>query len=286
VNDLKARIEALELALVAVYELGDTPGHEFHGNQWVVMGNAAAKKELANGGSERIHAIGPTHTALHVSSPIAAKMMLDRNPGATSYTNSMDAEHHVILGHEPKIGDVVNGITRVGAPSYTHGTARNLAASAAPWMEFGDVPGHEFHGNQYTYEVQYSEDHEAMQKGQYKTAYVKVQADNEPDANLQAAQMSAVRGGIPTSTKLISTRMQAQLASHGNDPTIKKGDVIVDASKLGRAQDDFSYLHGATVTNAYEALGAGKLDYVNQYGHPGTAVLKSGVVTVERPARG
>lgn len=55
----------------------------------------------------------------------------------------------------------------------------------------------------FTYEVQYANDHEDMANAVYQTAFVQVQADDEVSANLAAAQMSAVRGGIPTSTRLL-----------------------------------------------------------------------------------
>lgn len=178
--------------------------------------------------------------------------------------------------------------------------ALEAAITSFAVIELGDTPGHEFHGNQYTYAVQYSEDHEAMSKGEYKTATVKVVAPDETTASLHAAQLvGASTGttksqpdkwpvtretGIVTSTKLISTRMEARLADHSGTGTVRPGDVIVDASKVGRTPGEFEHLHGATIHSSTQGLGAGITKYTDRNGYEKTAVVRNGSVTVERPA--
>jgi hypothetical protein len=108
-------------------------GHAFHGNQYVVMGTSEAHEEVRNGGSEELHTVGPEHASLKVGSKYAAHGMVSRHPGAVSYTNSLDAEHHVILGHVPHIGDVVHGVARASEPFFTgHGKVSPVAASGNP----------------------------------------------------------------------------------------------------------------------------------------------------------
>jgi len=218
--------------------------------------------------------------------------------------------------NDQHLGDVNMDVTRVDVPisvllGYTKSFAAEMgvpqagvAASAAlasrldaveaailafAVTEFGDKPGHEFHGNQYTYKVEYAEDHEAMAKGEYKSTTVTVQAKNETEANLTAAQMAG-RHGIPTSTKLLSTRLDARLADHSGpavgQESVQPGDKIVDASKLGREEDDFSYLHGATIKSSEQGYGGGITRYTDRNGYEGKAILRGGVVTVDRPARG
>ena len=53
----------------------------------------------------------------------------------------------------------------------------------------------------YIYEVEYAEDHQAMAESRYRTAFVSVQAESEPEANLIAASMVG-HLGIPTRTTL------------------------------------------------------------------------------------
>lgn len=81
--------------------------------------------------------------------------------------------------------------------------AVEAAVLALATIELGDVTGHQFHGNQYTYLASYAEDHEAMRRGEYKDKKVRVQASDEPTANLIAAQMVG-RHGIPVATKLLA----------------------------------------------------------------------------------
>lgn len=135
---LAERIVALESAVIALgaQEFGDSAGHEFHGNQYVVMGSAEAHEEVKNGGSEKMHMAGEKHSALEVESKYAASDLVSRHPGAVSYTNKLDAEHHIALGRVPHIGDVVKGVTRVSEPFFT-GRSRTAVAAGA---EFAGNP--------------------------------------------------------------------------------------------------------------------------------------------------
>ncbi len=136
--------------------------------------------------------------------------------------------------------------------------------------------------NKYTYEVDYAVDHEAMQRGEFQTSKVKVEAHNEAEANLLAAQMVGHRG-IPVATRHVSTQFEVRLASHGREATIEPGDVIVDASGVPGHEVT---LKDATVKSTSEALGGGQISYVSKYGHHKIDYPKGGNVIVERPARG
>lgn len=158
---------------------------------------------------------------------------------------------------------------------------KKLEAAVLALYELGDSPGHEFRGNQYTYIASYSEDHAAMARGEYKEKKIRVMAKDEPTANLYAAQMVA-RHGIPTATKLISTRLEAKLASHSGEATVKPGDVIVDPSGIP-APHLHDQLVGATIVGSKQAMGVGTTDVINNRGQEKSITVKGGTVIVDRP---
>lgn len=54
----------------------------------------------------------------------------------------------------------------------------------------------------YRFEVEYAVDHDALARAEYQRSFVTVEAENETEAELAAAQMVGHRG-IPTATRRV-----------------------------------------------------------------------------------
>jgi hypothetical protein len=160
VADLISRVDALETAVLALArtEFGDSPGHDFHGNQWTEATHAYdSARALGVGHKDALKIVSKGYgkkmaSALEKSDHVAKNYMKSSERGFLP-TGGGD--------RSTPVQRQINDATRAARSAQDERAAARAAGKSTTmvdgkWLidgkpqEFGDTEGHPFHGNQWS----------------------------------------------------------------------------------------------------------------------------------------